>query len=84
MPVGIEAWVREIPPVTRTWLALSVLLSIAVVSIYLEWARLYSCTQATLQIATQQCQLVTPLQLYFSYKSAFEHFQVISLVHLHV
>ena len=51
MPVGIEAWVREIPPVTRTWLALSVLLSIAVVSIYLEWARLYSCTQATLQLS---------------------------------
>lgn len=32
MPVGIEAWVTQIPPVTRAWLALSVLTSIAVVS----------------------------------------------------
>ena len=32
MPVGIEAWVFQIPPITRTWLALSVLTSIAVVS----------------------------------------------------
>ena len=31
MPVGIEAWVFEIPPITRTWLALSVVLSVAVV-----------------------------------------------------
>ncbi|KAJ7250861.1 hypothetical protein B0H12DRAFT_1120165 [Mycena haematopus] len=46
MPVGIEAWVAQIPPITRGWLALSVLTSLAV-----------------------QCQLVTPLQLYFSPKS---------------
>lgn len=72
MPVGIEAWVREIPPVTRTWLALSVFLSIAVVSILPDPG-----THLYLAIAHQQCQLVTPLQLYFSYKSAFEHFQVI-------
>ncbi|KAI0801906.1 Derlin [Irpex lacteus] len=52
MPVGIEAWVTQIPPVTRAWLALSVLTSVAV-----------------------QCQLVTPLQLYFSYKAAFNNFQ---------
>ena len=32
MPVGIEAWVTQIPPVTRTWLALSVLTRVAVVS----------------------------------------------------
>lgn len=32
MPVGIEAWVTQIPPVTRTWLGLSVLTSVAVVS----------------------------------------------------
>lgn len=32
MPVGIEAWVTQIPPVTRAWLALSVLTSVAVVS----------------------------------------------------
>ena len=31
MPVGIEAWVNQIPPVTRTWLVLSVLTSLAVV-----------------------------------------------------
>ncbi|KAF9509141.1 hypothetical protein BS47DRAFT_1377639 [Hydnum rufescens UP504] len=41
------------PPITRTWLGLSVALSVAV-----------------------QCQLVTPLQLYFSYKSAFESYQL--------
>ncbi|KAJ3933280.1 MAG: Der1-like protein [Lentinula lateritia] len=48
MPVGVEAWITQIPPITRGWLALSVLTSLAV-----------------------QCQLVTPLQLYFSPKSAF-------------
>lgn len=31
MPVGIEAWVFQIPPITRGWLALSVLTSLAVV-----------------------------------------------------
>jgi hypothetical protein len=31
MPVGIEAWLTEVPPVTRAWLALSVGLSIATV-----------------------------------------------------
>ncbi|KII86791.1 hypothetical protein PLICRDRAFT_55690 [Plicaturopsis crispa FD-325 SS-3] len=30
MPVGIEAWVTQIPPITRAWLALSVLTSLAV------------------------------------------------------
>lgn len=32
MPVGIEAWITQIPPITRAWLALSVLTSVAVVS----------------------------------------------------
>jgi hypothetical protein len=31
MPVGLEAWITQIPPVTRTWLALAVLTSLAVV-----------------------------------------------------
>ncbi|EKM49527.1 uncharacterized protein PHACADRAFT_188623 [Phanerochaete carnosa HHB-10118-sp] len=53
MPVGIEAWVTQIPPVTRAWLALSVLTSVAV-----------------------QCQVVTPLQLYVSYKAAFTNMQL--------
>ncbi|KIM43210.1 hypothetical protein M413DRAFT_444019 [Hebeloma cylindrosporum] len=48
MPVGIEAWIFQIPPITRGWLVVSVLTSLAV-----------------------QCQLVTPLQLYFSPRSAF-------------
>ncbi|KAG1739602.1 Der1-like protein [Suillus lakei] len=52
MPVGIEAWLTQIPPITRAWLALSVATSLAV-----------------------QCQLVTPLQLYFSFKSAFTNVQ---------
>jgi Derlin-2/3 len=53
MPVGIEAWVTEIPPITRGWVFLSILTTLAV-----------------------QCQLVTPLQLYFSYKSAFTNAQL--------
>jgi len=53
MPVGVEAWITQIPPITRGWLALSVVTSLAV-----------------------QCQLVTPLQLYFSPKSAFANAQV--------
>ncbi|KAF9013274.1 Der1-like protein [Cyathus striatus] len=52
MPVGIEAWIRQIPPITRGWLALCVATSLAI-----------------------QCQLVTPLQLYFSFKSAFVNVQ---------
>jgi hypothetical protein len=31
MPVGIEAWITQIPPITRSWLALAVLTSLAVV-----------------------------------------------------
>ncbi|KIJ54159.1 hypothetical protein M422DRAFT_221701 [Sphaerobolus stellatus SS14] len=53
MPVGIEAWVSQIPPITRGWLALSIITSVAV-----------------------QCQLVTPLQLYFSFKSAIGNGQI--------
>ncbi|KAJ3556196.1 hypothetical protein NM688_g2160 [Phlebia brevispora] len=53
MPVGIEAWITQIPPVTRTWLALSVLTSVAV-----------------------QCQLVTPLQLYFNWKAVAVNWQI--------
>ncbi len=72
MPVGIEAWVTQIPPVTRAWLALSVLTSLAVVSSprdpRLGWHRF--------KYALQQTQLVTPLQLYFSFKAAFTNMQV--------
>ncbi|KAI6014661.1 Der1-like protein [Pisolithus marmoratus] len=52
MPVGIEAWLWQVPPITRAWLALAVAMSLAV-----------------------QCQVVTPLQLYFSFKSAFTNAQ---------
>lgn len=31
MPVGIEAWLTEVPPITRGWLVLSVATSVAVV-----------------------------------------------------
>jgi hypothetical protein len=31
MPVGIEAWFTQIPPITRAWLALAVSTSLAVV-----------------------------------------------------
>ena len=40
MPVGIEAWIFQIPPITRGWLILSVLTSLAVVSsfsVYFEY-----------------------------------------------
>jgi len=53
MPVGIEGWLAQMPPITRSWLAAAVLISLAV-----------------------QCQLVTPLQLYFSYKAAFTNAQL--------
>ncbi|KZS93554.1 Der1-like protein [Sistotremastrum niveocremeum HHB9708] len=52
MPVGLEAWFNQVPPVTRAWISLCVVLSLAV-----------------------QCQLVTPLQLYFSFKAAFSNGQ---------
>jgi len=31
MPVGIEAWLVQVPPVTRAWLLLSVATTLAVV-----------------------------------------------------
>lgn len=31
MPVGVEAWINQIPPVTRGWLVLSIVTSLAVV-----------------------------------------------------
>jgi hypothetical protein len=34
MPVGIEAWITQIPPITRAWLALAVLTSLAVVRLH--------------------------------------------------
>ncbi|KZV91734.1 Der1-like protein [Exidia glandulosa HHB12029] len=49
MPVGVEAWLTQIPPITRGWLLLAVATSIGV-----------------------QCQLVTPLQLYFSVQAAVQ------------
>ncbi|KAG6335965.1 hypothetical protein ID866_3118 [Astraeus odoratus] len=52
MPDGIEAWLMQVPPITRAWLVLSVATTLAV-----------------------QCQAVTPLQLYFSFKSAFTNVQ---------
>lgn len=71
MPVGIEAWITQVPPVTRGWLALSVLMSLAVVCAYwLSWRPPI--------FSAQQCQLVTPLQLYFSWKSTFVNAQVCS------
>ncbi|KAH7103145.1 Der1-like protein [Auriculariales sp. MPI-PUGE-AT-0066] len=44
---GIEAWLAQVPPITRAWMVLAVLVSVAV-----------------------QCQLITPLQLYFSVDTA--------------
>lgn len=77
MPVGIEAWVTQIPPVTRAWLALSVLTSIAVVS-KLPFGSVAASMYSPLFVSVrgQQCQVVTPLQLYFSFKAAFVNGQV--------
>lgn len=72
MPVGIEAWVTQIPPVTRAWLALSVLTSVAVVS----KLRSFCSLSVSYGLGVQQCQIMTPLQLYFSYKSAFTNMQL--------
>lgn len=73
MPVGIEAWITQIPPITRGWLVLAVLTSLAVVSYILDPQ---PQTTANVMSLTQQCQLVTPLQLYFSPKNAFVNAQV--------
>lgn len=58
---------------TRAWLALSVLTSVAVVSkLALHTARSVSLTSEPVQ----QCQIVTPLQLYFSVKATFTNMQL--------
>jgi len=31
MPVGLEAWITQIPPITRGWFAFSLFISLAVV-----------------------------------------------------
>lgn len=72
MPVGIEAWVTQIPPITRWWLILAVLTSLAVVS---DDRHDIACLAYTYH-ASQQCQLVTPLQLYFSFNTAVTKVQV--------
>ena len=69
MPVGLEVWFNQVPPITRGWLAFAVLTSLAVVS------NSYMLRVMDLNVFVQQCQMVTPLQLYFSYKSAFKNAQ---------
>jgi hypothetical protein len=44
MPIGIEAWVTQIPPITRAWLVISILTSLAVVRL--------SCIAATRRCIT--------------------------------
>ena len=76
MPVGIEAWITQIPPITRAWLALSVLTSLAVVRTPI----IYSLNTPYSPVPPlQQCHVVTALQLYYSPKSAFVNFQVQAL-----
>ncbi|RDB18002.1 Derlin-2 [Hypsizygus marmoreus] len=47
MPVGIEAWVTQIPPITRGWLALSVLTSLAVQCQLVTTLQLYYSPKST-------------------------------------
>ncbi|KAF9648029.1 Der1-like protein [Thelephora ganbajun] len=48
----MDAWLRDVPPITRSWVILCILTTVAV-----------------------QIEMVTPLQLYFSFKSAFTNAQ---------
>lgn len=52
MPVGIDSWLADVPPITLWWGLSACVVSLAV-----------------------QCQLVAPLQLYFSFKSALVNVQ---------
>jgi len=76
MPVGIEAWVTQIPPITRGWLVLAVLTS---------FGRGEQINAADLLVhlmvwrVISQCHIVTPLQLYFSFNTAFIKVQVQTL-----
>lgn len=47
MPVGIEAWITQIPPITRGWLGLSILTSLAVVRLQRDIGFGDSLTRAT-------------------------------------
>jgi len=61
MPVGIEAWVTQIPPITRGWLALSVLMSLAVQCQLVTTLQLYYSPKS----AFSNAQLWRPVTTFF-------------------
>lgn len=56
----IEQWFNAIPPVTRAWFVASAATSVLVVSL----------TVKVIISSRQSCQVIAPLQLYFSWKAA--------------
>lgn len=71
MAQPIEQWITDIPPITRTWLAASIGTSLLVVS--QPSARFYGIG---LTRALQECEVISPVQLYFSWKAAVGNMQV--------
>jgi len=75
-PQPLEQWITNIPPVTRAWVAAAVGTSVLVVS-----ASLISCLIMKHNIISEadskkECQVIAPLQLYFSWKAAIGNMQV--------
>lgn len=69
MAQPVEQWIKDIPPVTRTWVAAAIGTSLLVVSPY-------HSLDGTESDRKKECQVVAPLQLYFSWTTAVGKGQV--------
>lgn len=75
MAQPIEQWITDIPPVTRAWVIAAVGTSVLVVS---NSSPLIVPLDEGVNLIDkiQECQVVAPLQLYFSWKAALGKMQV--------
>ena len=72
---------RDVPPITRSWVSLCILTTIAVVRTFRHPLVTACATVAhpkspLFTPTSQQIEMVTPLQLYFSFKSTITNAQV--------
>ena len=78
----MDAWLRDVPPITRSWVILCVLTTVAVVRwfVSVHHGGYILTTSPVPPDSVQQIEMVTPLQLYFSFKSTFTNAQVRELI----
>lgn len=74
MAQPVEQWITDIPPVTRAWVIAAVGTSLLAVS-----SNPLAEVKDEELMRDQECDVVAPLQLYFSWKLAVGKMQVSSL-----